>query len=81
MWIIFGLFLGMSLIEDFEIALALGVAAVACAGYEHWKNQSSVKRFDAPPEFKSRMILISWLVDAFVVLFVADSLLPYLHEG
>src|SRR5687767_13861148 len=75
-WILMVLFAGMSFIADVRIALTLAILAIACAAYEHWKNHTSVQRLDAPADFKSRISLIAWLVDAVVVVVALDLVLP-----
>jgi hypothetical protein len=81
LWILLVLFAGMSFFEDFRIAVTLAGLAIACAAYEHWKNHTSLQRLDAPADFKSRISLIAWLVDAVVVVIALDLVLPYLHKA
>jgi len=67
------IFVGMVLVDDIRIALFLGIVAIVCAVYEHWKNYRSVERLDAPADFKRRMSVIAWLADAVVIVVTVDS--------
>ena len=71
----------MSLVDNFQIRLTLGVLAIACAIYEHWKNHMSLQQLDAPEAFKRRLGSIAWLADAVVILVAVDSLLHPLGDA
>jgi 4-hydroxybenzoate polyprenyltransferase len=75
------IFIGMVLVEDFQTALTLAIAAVVCTGYEHWKNSRSMERLDVPALFKNRMSMIAWLADAIVVVVIVDAVLPLFQEA
>ena len=74
-------YVGLLVIHDVRIALALAAAAIACTVYEHRKNSASIARMRASEKFKRRMILAAWLIDAVVLLIVVDAVLPYFQEA
>ena len=72
---------GLLMVKDLALAVALATAALAFTVYEHVKHASKIGRMRLSDRFKRRMKLTAWLADAVVLAIIVDAVLSHLHDA
>lgn len=75
-----GLCVGLLLVDDLALTVALASAALAFTVYEHVKHAAKIGQMQLSERFKRRMKVTAWLADAVVLAIIVDAVLSHLHD-
>lgn len=76
-----GLCIGLLIVDDLALTVALATAALAFTAYEHIKQAAKIGRMQVSEQFKRRMTITAWLADAVVLAIIVDAVLSHLHDA